>query len=62
MCHWLNILYQNPKIAKVLEKSVFKVVTSVDIPNNARISNSFFSDKVNHASINKAYENSRLVI
>ena len=50
------------EITGLLEKGVFKVITSEDIPNNARIFNSRFVDKIKHVGTNKAYEKSWLVV
>ena len=50
------------KITRLLEKGVFKVVTSKDVPSNTRIFNSRFMDEVKNADTDKAYENSRLVV
>ena len=50
------------EITGLLEKVVFKVVTSKDVPSNARIFNSRFVDKVKNADTDKAYEKSWLVI
>ena len=50
------------EITGLLEKGVFKVVTSKDVPSNARIFNSRFVDEVKNAGTDKAYEKSRLVV
>ncbi len=50
------------EIAGLLEKEVFKVVTTEDIPSHARIFNSRFSDEIMNPGTDKAYEKSRLVV
>lgn len=50
------------KIIRLLEKCVFRVVTTADIPTNVQIFNSRFVKKIKNASIDKAYEKSRLVV
>lgn len=50
------------KIAGLLEKSIFKFVTSVNILSNTQIFDSCFVDKVKHTSTDKAYKKSRLVV
>lgn len=50
------------KIARLLEKSIFKVVTTTDILNNAQILNFHFIDKVKIASTNKVFKKSWLVV
>ena len=50
------------KIAGLLKKDVFKVVTSADIPSNTQIFNSHFMDEVKYAGTDKAYEKNRLVV
>ena len=47
---------------RLLEKGTFKVVTSKDVPSNARIFNSRFIDEVKNAGTDKTYETSRLVV
>ena len=56
------IASRQKEIAGLLEKGVFKVVTSADIPSNTRIFNSRFVDEIKHAGTDKAYEKSRLVV
>ena len=50
------------EIAGLLEKGVFKVVTSVDISSNTQIFNSFYVNKIKHADTDKAYKKSWLVV
>lgn len=50
------------EIAGLLEKNVFKVVTTADIPSNAQIFNSRFEDKIKNPGTDKAYEKSRLTV
>ena len=50
------------EIAGLLEKGVFKVVTTEDIPSNSRIFNSRFVDEIKNPGTDKAYEKSRLVV
>lgn len=50
------------EITGLLEKSVFKVIISVDILNNTQIFNSRFVDKVKYADTDKVYEKSWLVV
>ena len=52
------IASRQKEITGLLEKSVFKVVTSKDVPSNVRILNSHFVDKIK----NTAYKKSRLVV
>lgn len=56
------IAFKQKKIAKLLEKRVFKVVTTANILNNAQIFNSHFVDKVKNASTEKAYKKNWLVV
>lgn len=61
--HPQNILYlDKKKITRLLDKSVFKIVTSKNISSNAQIFNYRFVDKVKHAGIDKAYKKSWLVV
>ena len=63
MRYQLNTLHLNKKkIVRLLEKDIFKVVTSADIPNNALILNSCFVDKVKYTSTDKGYKISWLVV
>ena len=55
-------MLKQKKLAGLLEKNIFKVVTSADILNNIRIFNSCFVDKVKHADIHKDYEKIWLVV
>lgn len=41
------------EIAELLKKGVFKVVTTDDIPSNARIFNSRFVDEIKNSGTNK---------
>ena len=50
------------EIAGLLEKGVFKVVISADIPNNTQIFNSHSVDEVKHAGTDKASEKCWLVV
>lgn len=50
------------EIVGQLEKSVFRVVTTADIPTNAEIFNSRFVNEIKNAGIDKAYEKNRLLI
>ena len=50
------------EIAGLLKKSVFKVVTTVDILTNARIFNSLFVNKIKSLGADKTYEKSRLIV
>ena len=50
------------EIAGLLEKGVFKVVTTEDIPSNTRIFNSRFVDEMMNPGTDKAYVKSRLVV
>ena len=50
------------EIMEILEKGVFKVVTSKDVLSNARILNSRFVDEVKNVGTDKAYEKSWLVV
>ena len=50
------------EIAGLLEKDIFKVVTSADISSNTRIFNSRFVDEIKYAGTDKAYKKSRLVV
>ena len=54
--------FRRKKIAGLLGKGVFKVVTSADILSNAQIFNFYFVDKVKHVGTNKVYEKSWLII
>lgn len=49
-------------IAKLFEKNVFKVVTTIEIPGNAQIFNSYFDDKIKNPGIDKVYEKICLVV
>lgn len=50
------------KIARLLEKDVFRVVTTINIPINAQIFNSHFINKVKNTGTDKAYKKSWLII
>ena len=50
------------EIVRLLEKGVFKVVTTENIPSNARIFNSRFVDEMKNPGTDKAYGKSRLVV
>ena len=50
------------EVTKLLEKEVFKAITSEDVPSNARIFNSCFVDKIKNPDIDKTYEKRRLVV
>ena len=50
------------EVAGLLEKGVFKIITTNDIPSNAQIFNSRFVDKIKNLGTDKAYEKSLLVI
>ena len=50
------------KIAGLIEKSIFKIVISADIPGNTPIFNSHFVDKVKHVGTDKTYKRSWLVV
>lgn len=50
------------KIARLLEKCIFKVVTTHNILSNAQIFNSRFVNKIKNLDINKTYKKSRLVV
>ena len=50
------------KIAGLLEKDIFKVVTSADILSNTQIFNSRYINKIKYVGIDKAYEKSKLVV
>lgn len=54
--------FRQKEIAGLLEKRVFKVVTTANIFNNAQIFNSCFIDKIKNPNTDKAYEKSCLVI
>ncbi len=45
-----------------MKKSVFKVVTYVDILSNRQILHFYFVDKIKHTGTDKAYEKSWLVV
>ena len=53
---------RHEEIAKLLEKSSFKVVTIVDISTNTWIFNSRFVNEVKNASTDKAYAKIWLVV
>ena len=53
---------QQKEVTRLLEKEVFKAVTSKDVPSNARIFNSCFVNEIKNLGIDKAYEKSRLVV
>lgn len=48
--------------ARLLEKDIFKVVTTNDIPSNTQIFNSYFVAKIKNFGIDKAYEKSYLFV
>lgn len=50
------------KIIELVEKNIFKIIISANIPTNIQIFNSYFVNKIKHTNTNKAYEKSRLVI
>ena len=50
------------EITGLLEKDVFRVVTTTDIPTNAWIFNSYFVDEVKNAGIDNAYKKNWLVV
>lgn len=54
--------FRQKKIAKLLEKDVFKVVTTDSILSNAQIFNSCFVNKIKNLGTNKMYKKSQLVI
>lgn len=56
------ILFRQKEIARLLEKTVFKVVIIRNILSNIHIFNSYFVDKIRNLSTNKAYEKSHLVL
>ena len=56
------IASRQKEITGLLEKNVFKVVISADIPSNAQIFNSRFVDEIKHIDTSKAYEKSWLVV
>lgn len=63
ICYWLNILHLNKKkTTGLVEKYIFKIVTSANILNNTQIFNSRFVNKVKHADINMAYKKNQLVV
>ena len=55
-------LFRQKKIAGQFEKSVFKLVTCVNISSYTEIFNSRFIDEIKHAGIDKVYEKNWLVI
>lgn len=56
------IASRGKEIARLHEKGVFKVVNTEDIPSNAQIFNSHFIDKIKNLGIDRAYEESWLII
>ena len=54
--------FRQKEIAELLEKGVFKIVTSADIPSNTRIFNSYFVDEIKHVGTDKAYKKIRLIV
>lgn len=50
------------EIAKLLEKSIFKVFTTEDISSNIQIFNSRFVDEIKNLDTDKAYDKSWLVV
>ena len=56
------IVSRQKEITGLLEKGVFKVITSKDVPSNTQIFNSHFMDEVKNTSTDKAYEKSWLVV
>ncbi len=54
--------YRQKEIAGLLEKGVFKVVTTEDIPSNTRKFNFRFVDEIENPGTDKAYEKCRLVV
>ena len=59
MCYRLNTLYLDKKeITGLFEKIIFKVIIGGNIPNNVKIFNSRFVDKIKHAGTDRAHEKS----
>lgn len=56
------IVFKHKKIVEIVEKSVFKVITIINILINVQIFNSCFVDKIKNRNINKAYKKNWLVI
>lgn len=56
------IASRQKEIAKLLEKRVFKFVTTADILNNAWIFNFCFVHKVKNTGTDKTYEKNQLVV
>lgn len=50
------------KIAGLLEKVVFKIVTTENISSNAQIFMSHFVNKIKNSGTGKVYKKSRLII
>ena len=50
------------EVAGLLEKGVFKLVNSEDVPDDARVFNSRFVDEIKNPGTDKAFEKSRLVV
>jgi hypothetical protein len=53
---------QRKELNGLLEKGVFEVVNTSDIPQGVRIFNSRFVDEIKNAGTDKAFEKSRLVV
>lgn len=49
-------------IAGLVEKRVFKVIISEDVPSNTQIFNSCFVNEIKNPGSDKAYEKKRLVV
>ena len=50
------------EINRLLKKGVFIVIAERDVPQDIRIFNSHFINKIKHPGTNKTFEKSRLVI
>lgn len=55
-------MFRQKKIAGLLEKEIFKIVTSEDVPSNTHIFDSHFVNKINNPGIDQVYEKSCFVI
>lgn len=50
------------EITRLLEKNIFKVVTTEDIPSNVQIFNSHFVEEMKNQDTDKLYEKCWLVV